>query len=97
MEKIINDKVDSMLVKMEGIFKEAVEANKVCQDELDKKVKALIDKHDAKEAVKRYVKVKDLSDYIALTLSMPLEESTKEKIVEELVEGLDGEAVSKGV
>ena len=83
--KIINDKVDSMLVRMEGIFKEAVEANKVCQEELDKKVKALIDEHDEKEEVKRYVKVKDLSDFIALAISMPLKESTKEEIIEELV------------
>ena len=83
--KIINDKVDSMLVRMEGIFKEAVEANKVCQEELDKKVKALIDEHDEKEEVKRYVKVKDLSEFIALAISMPLKESTKEEIIEELV------------
>ena len=98
MEKIINEKVDSLLVKMEGIFKEAVEANRVCQEELDKKVKALIDEHDEKEEVKRYVKVKDLSDYIALTISMPLKDETNEVIIEELVGEIeDGGEVKESV
>ena len=98
MEKIINEKVDNLLVEMEGYFKEAVEKNKVAQDELDKKVKALIDEHDAKEEVARFTKVKDLSDYLALTISMPLEEETKEKVIEELVkECRDGGKTKEGV
>ena len=98
MEKIINEKVDNLLVEMEGYFKEAVEKNKVAQDELDKKVKALIDEHDAKEEVVRFTKVKDLSDYMALTISMPLEEETKEKVIEELVkECRDGGKTKEGV
>lgn len=95
---IINEKVDALLVEMEGYFKEAVERNSEAQKELDEKVKVLIDEHDGKEEVKRFVKVKDLSDYLALTLSMPLQEETKERIVEEIVEGCrDGAAVKESV
>lgn len=98
-EKIINEKVDSLLVEMERIFKEAVEKNRECQEELDKKVKALVDEHDEKEEVKRYVKVKDLADFIALAISMPLEDRLKEEIIEELVKecGKDGTEASKSV
>jgi hypothetical protein len=97
--EIINEKVDKLLVEMEGYFKEAVERNSEAQKELDERVKVLIDEHDKKEEVQRFIKVKDLSDYLALTLSMPLKEETKEKIVEEIVEGCreNGEAVSEGV
>ena len=42
-EQIINEKVDKLLVEMEGYYKEAVEGNRVCQEELDSKVKALIE------------------------------------------------------
>lgn len=93
-EKIINDKVDSLLVKMEGYFKEAVENNRVCQEELDKKVKELIKENDAKEAVKRFTKVKDLSDYLALTISMPLKDETKEQIIEEIVKECEDNAMA---
>ncbi len=97
-EKIINDRVDSLLVRIEGYFKEAVEKNKECQDELDGKVKALIDEHDEKEEVKKFVKVKDLVDFITLALSMPLEDSTKERIVEEIVRDIeDGTTTKEGV
>lgn len=96
--EIINKNVDNLLVEMEGIFKEAVEKNKVAQDELDGKVKALIDEHDAKEEVKTFTKVKDLSDYMALTISMPLEDSTKEEIIEQLVkECRNGGETKEGV
>lgn len=84
-EKIINDKVDELLVKMEGYFKEAVENHKPLQDKLNDKVKALMDEFDGKEETKRFQQVKDFSDYIALTISMPLTEETKERIIEELV------------
>lgn len=83
--KIINEKVDGLLSRMENIFKDAVEKNAECQKELDTKVKALIDEHDAKEEVKRFVKVKDLSDYLALTISMPMTVETKERVIEEIV------------
>ena len=97
-EKIINEKVDSLLVRMEGIFKEAVEANKVCQEELDSKVKTLIDEHDAKEEVKRFTKVKDMTDFVALALNMPLEDKTKERIIEEIVRDIeDGGEVKSSV
>lgn len=84
-EKIINDNVDELLVKMEGYFKEAVENHKPLQDELNDKVKALMDEFDGKEETKRFQMVKDFSDYIALTISMPISEETKEHIIEELV------------
>ena len=84
-EKIINDNVDELLVRMEGHFKEAVEAHKPLQDKLNEEVKKLMDEFDKKEETKRFQKVKDFSDYIALTISMPLEEETKERIIEELV------------
>ena len=97
-EPIINQKVDALLVKMESKFKEAVEKNKKAQEELDSKVKVLIDEHDAKEEVKEYVKVKDLSDYIALTISMPLSEGLKEEVIEEIVkECEDGGETKEGV
>ena len=96
-EKIINDKVDELLKSMEERFKEAVEKNREAQEELDKKVKVLIDEHDAKEEVKEFVKIKDISDYIALTISMPLEEETKERVIEELVVGIDGTEASESV
>lgn len=84
-EKIINDKVDKLLSEMEAYFKDAVEAHKPLQDELNDKVKALMDEFDAKKETIRYEQVKSLSDYIALTISMPLTEEIKEKIIEELV------------
>ena len=94
MDKIVNDKVDNYLVEMEGIFKEAVEKNKELNEELDKKVKVLIDEHDAKAEVKRYQKVKDLSDYIALTISMPLEDRIKEEIIESILRELKKDELS---
>lgn len=94
-EKIINDKVDELLVEMEGMFKEAVEAHKPLQDKLNEDVKALMNEFDEREETKRFEKIKSLSDYIALTISMPIEESTKEKIIEEIVRGCrNGEAIS---
>lgn len=84
-EKIINDKVDGLLTKMEVYFKEAVEKHKPLQDELNDKVKALMDEFDEKEETKRFQMVKDFSDYIALTISMPISEGTKERIIEELI------------
>lgn len=86
-EKIINDKVDGLLTKMEVYFKEAVEAHKPLQDKLNDDVKALMDEFDAAEETKRYEQVKAYSDYIALTISMPLSEELKERIIEELIEG----------
>ncbi len=83
--EIINDNVDKLLSRMEVHFKEAVEKHKPLQDELNEKVKGLMNEFDDKEETKRFQQVKDFSDYIALTISMPLEESTKEKIIEELV------------
>lgn len=85
-EKIINDNVDELLKKMEGYFKEAVEAHKPLQDKLNEDVKALMDEFDSKAETIRFEQIKSLSDYIALTISMPLSEETKEKIIEELVE-----------
>ena len=97
-DKIINDKVDGLLVEMEGHFKKAVEAHKPIQDELNEKVKALMDEFDEREETKEFQKVKDFSDYIALTISMPLEDETKERIIEELVRRCEnGETVSKSV
>jgi chromosome condensin MukBEF ATPase and DNA-binding subunit MukB len=84
-EKIINDKVDGLLTKMEVYFKEAVEKHKPLQDELNDKVKALMDEFDEREETKRFQMVKDFSDYIALTISMPISEGTKERIIEELI------------
>ena len=84
-EKIINDNVDKLLTKMEVYFKDAVEKHKPLQDELNEKVKSLMDEFDLKEETKRFQEVKDFSDFIALALSMPLSEEIKEKIIEELV------------
>lgn len=83
--EIINEKVDSDLKKLEKIYGDALEGNKVAQEELDSKVKELMKEFDDKEAVKSYVKVKDISDYIALTISMPMSDEVKEKVIEELV------------
>lgn len=88
-EKIINDKVDGLLSEMEVHFKEAVEAHKPLQDKLNEDVKALMDEFDAKEETVRYEQVKAYSDYIALTISMPLSEELKERIIEELVKGCE--------
>lgn len=84
--KIINDKVDSLLVKMEGMFKEAVEAHKPLQDELNDKVKGLMDDFDGRDETKRYEKVKAMADYITLTINMPLSDELKEEIIGKLVE-----------
>jgi hypothetical protein len=89
--KIINDRVDELLTEMEGYFKEAVEAHKPLQGKLNEDVKKLMDEFDSKEETIRFEKIKSLSDYIALTISMPLEESTKEKIIEELVANIRGD------
>ena len=90
MEKIINDNVDNLLTKMEVYFKEAVEKHKPLQDELNEKVKKLMDEFDGKEETKRFQQVKDFSDYIALTISMPLSEEVKERIIEELIKECEG-------
>lgn len=97
--KIINDKVDELLKEMEVHFKGAVEAERPLQSELDEKVKKLMDEFDAKEEVQRFTKVKDISDYIALTISMPLPEKVKEEVIEALVKECeeDGEMGSKVV
>lgn len=84
-EKIINDRVDELLKRMEVHFKEAVEAERPLQNDLDEAVKMLMDEFDKNEEVIRFQKVKDFSDYIALTISMPLPEELKEKIIEALV------------
>lgn len=96
-EKIVNDKVDKLLVKMEVYFKEAVEAHKPLQDKLNDEVKALMDEFDLKAETVRYQKVKDLSDYIALTISMPLSEELKERIIEELVKECGKNAMDEEV
>ncbi len=83
--EIVNNKVDSMLKEFEVPFKEAAEKNKKLNEELDEKVRALMDEHDKNEDVVRFVKLKDFADYIALTVSMPLKEETKEEIIEELM------------
>ena len=75
---------------MEGYFKEAVEAHKPLQDELNEKVKSLMNEFDLREETKRFQQVKDFSDYIALTISMPLSEGVKEKIIEELIKECEG-------
>lgn len=93
MEKIVNDKIDGLLKRMEGMFKEAAEKNREKNEELDKKVRALMDKHDKTKEVERYVKIKDLADYIALTISMPLKEETKEEVIEEIVKECEGDAI----
>lgn len=97
--EIINNNVDKLLSEMEVYFKEAVEAHKPLQDKLNDDVKKLMDEFDAKKETARYEKIKSLSDYIALTISMPLSEELKEKIIEALVKecGEDGETASKGV
>jgi len=96
-EKIVNDKVDELLSKMEVYFKEAVEAHKPLQDKLNDEVKALMDEFDLRSETIRYQKVKDLSDYIALTISMPLTEELKERIIEELVKECGENAMDKEV
>lgn len=96
-EKIVNDKVDKLLEKMEVYFKEAVEAHKPLQDKLNDEVKALMDEFDLRAETLRYQKVKDLSDYIALTISMPLSEELKERIIEELVKECGENAMDKEV
>ena len=85
-EIVINERVDGMLSKLEEYFKSAVEGNKPLQDELNVKVKELMDEHDEKEEVKKFESVKAIVDYITLTLSMPMSDETKERIIEELVE-----------
>ena len=70
-EKIMNDKVDGLLKEMEVYFKRAVEAERPLQQKLDEEVKKLMDEFDEKEETKRFQEVKDFSDYIALSLSMP--------------------------
>lgn len=92
-EKILNDKVDELLVEMEKIFKESAEKQKPLQEELDNKVRALMDEYDSNEDIVRFEKIKAQADYIALTLSMPLAEETKEKIIEELVKGCEENGV----
>ena len=84
-EKIINDNVDGLLREMEVYFKRAVEGHKPLQEKLDQEVKNLMDEFDDQEETKRFQEVKDFSDYIALSLSMPLPEELKEKIIETLV------------
>ena len=86
-EKIINERVDGLLVEMEKEYKEAVEAHRPLQEELDNEVKKLMDEFDKREETKRFEKVKAMADYIALTVKMPLTEETKEKVIEELVKG----------
>ena len=85
--KIINENVDNLLVEMEKIYKDAVEAHKPLQDELNKKVEELMHEFDEKEETKTFEKVKAKTDFIALTISMPLKDETKERIIEELVKG----------
>ena len=86
-EKIINERVDGLLVEMEKEYKEAVEAHRPLQEELDNEVKKLMDEFDKREETKRFEKVKAMADYIALTVNMPLTDETKEKVIEELVKG----------
>lgn len=83
-EVVINEHVDSLLSKMEVIFKDAVEGNKPLQEELNAEVKKLMDAYDEKDDVKKFESVKAIVDYITLTLSMPLTDETKEKVIEEL-------------
>ena len=82
---VINENVDNKLKEMEIYFKEAVEGNKPLQDELNAKVKELMDAHDEKEEVKKFESVKAMADFIALALSMPITDETKERIIVELV------------
>lgn len=98
-EKIINDKVDELLKKMEGYYKEAIEAHKPIQESLDQEVRTLMDEFDERGETKRYQEVKDLSDYIALTLTMPMSDKLKENVVEEIVKecGKNGTEASEGV
>ena len=86
-EKIINERVDELLVEMEKEYKEAVEAHRPLQEKLDNEVKKLMNEFDEKEETKRFEKVKAMADYIALTVNMPLTDETKEKVIEELVKG----------
>lgn len=94
---IINEKIDGLLTKMEEHFKGAIEAHKPLQEKLDKDVRALMDEFDAKEETKRYEKIKALSDYIALTISMPLKEETKEEIIEEIEGEINGGETKESV
>ena len=98
-EKIVNERVDKLLVEMEGIFKEAVEAHKPLQEKLDEDVRALMAEFDKREETKRFDDIKAKADFIALMLSMPLKEETKEKVVEEIVKGCyeDGDTTSESV
>ena len=82
---VINENVDSLLSKMEVFFKESVEGKNPLQEELNAKVKELMDAYDEKDEVKKFESVKAIVDYITLTLSMPLTDETKERIIEELV------------
>jgi hypothetical protein len=82
---VINENVDNLLKELEVYFTESVEGKKPLQLELDKKVKELMDEYDEKDEVKKFENVKAIVDYITLTLSMPLEDELKEKIVEKLV------------
>ena len=82
---VINENVDNLLKKLEVFFTESVEGKKPLQGELDAKVKELMDAYDETEEVKRFEKVNAIVDYITLTISMPLEDELKEKIIETLV------------
>lgn len=89
-EMIMNERVDGLLREIEAEYKKAVEEHKPLQEGLDKEVKKLVDEFDSKEETKRYEKMKALADYIALTINMPLEDGTKEKVIEELVKECKG-------
>lgn len=92
-EIIINERVDNLLKEMEEIFKESAEKRKPIQEKLDKEVTALMDEFDKNEDIMRFEKLKAIADYMTLTFSMPLEDSTKEKIVEELVKGCEEDGI----
>ena len=82
---VINENVDNLLKKLEVFFTESVEGKKPLQGKLDEEVKKLMDEYDEKDEVKKFESVKAIVDYITLTLSMPLGDELKEKIVETLV------------
>ena len=56
------------------------------EDELNDKVKALMDEFDLKKETIRYEQIKSFADFIALSMSMPLPEELKEDIIKTLVE-----------
>lgn len=82
---VINENVDNLLKKLEVFFTESVEGKKSLQGKLDEEVKKLMDEYDETDEVKKFESVKAIVDYITLTLSMPLGDELKEKIVETLV------------